>query len=66
MAIADGKITVEEGHVEIADLKVQADSKTWLKIASKEISSLWPVLTGKLKISGNPMQLVKFQNFIEN
>lgn len=66
VAIADGKITVEEGHEGIAGLKVVADSKTWLKIASKEISSLWPVLTGKLKISGNPMQLMKFQNCIEN
>lgn len=66
VAIADGKITVEEGQVEVADLKVVADSKTWLKIAGKEISSLWPVLTGKLKVSGNPMQLMKFQNCIEN
>ena len=64
--IAQGKITVEEGHVGIADLKVLADTNTWLKIASKEISSLWPAFTGKLKISGNPIQLMKFQNCIEN
>jgi putative sterol carrier protein len=66
VAIVERKILVEEGHAGIADLKVQADSKTWLKIAGREISSLWPVLTGKLKISGNPMLLMKFQNCIEN
>ncbi len=66
VAIAEGKIKVEEGHVGEAHLRVRADSKTWLKIASNEISPFWPVVTRKLKIRGNPMLLMKFQNCIEN
>ncbi len=64
--ITDAKLAVEEGHVEKADLKVRADSNAWLKIARKETSPLWPVLTGKLKIRGNPMLLMKFQDCIDN
>ncbi|VAX30738.1 Iron-sulfur cluster-binding protein [hydrothermal vent metagenome] len=66
VALAERKISVEEGHQGIADLKVEADTGTWLKIAGREISSFWPVLTRKLKISGNPMRLMQFQNCIEN
>lgn len=66
VVIADAKIKVEEGQVGEADLKVRADSQTWLKIAGKETSPLWPVLSGKLKISGNPMLLMKFQKCIDN
>jgi Fe-S-cluster-containing hydrogenase component 2/putative sterol carrier protein len=66
VAIAERKISVEEGHAGIADLKVAADTQTWLKIAGREISSFWPVLTRKLKVSGNPMLLMKFQDSIEN
>jgi putative sterol carrier protein/Fe-S-cluster-containing hydrogenase component 2 len=66
VAIVERKISVEEGHAKIADLKVEADTGTWLKIAGSEISSFWPVLTRKLKIKGNPLLLMKFQNCIEN
>jgi len=43
-----------------ADLAVRADTQAWLKIASRESSSLWPVLSGKLKIRGNPLRLMQF------
>jgi len=66
VTIDDARLEVQEGHVGKADLRVRADSRTWLKIAGKEISFFWPVLVGKLKISGNPMLLMKFQNCIEN
>lgn len=66
VAIADGRLEVREGQVGDAALRVWADSQTWLRIARKEISPLWPVVTGKLKISGNPRLLMKFQNCIDN
>jgi len=66
VAISDGRIKVEAGHIGEADLRVRADSKTWLKIAGREISPFWPVLTRKLKINGDPRLLFKFQNCIEN
>ncbi len=66
VAIADGRLEIQEGHVGDADLRVRADSQSWLKIARKEASPFWPVITGKLKISGNPMLLMKFQNCIDN
>ncbi len=64
--IANKRLEVHEGYVGNADLKVRADSEAWLKIARKEVSPLWPVLTGKIKITGNPMLLMKFQNCIDN
>ncbi|GJL78931.1 MAG: hypothetical protein NPINA01_19200 [Nitrospinaceae bacterium] len=66
VTVAGGKIAVQEGHEGNAGLKVLADTKTWLKIAGRQSSPLWPVLSGKLKIRGNPMRLMQFQNCIAN
>jgi putative sterol carrier protein/ferredoxin len=66
VSIANEKISLQEGHTGQADLVVRADTQAWLKIAGRESTPLWPVLTGKLKISGNPLLLMKFHNCIDN
>ncbi len=66
VSIGNEKISVQEGHTTQADLKVRADTQAWLKIAGRESTPLWPVVSGKLKIRGNPMLLMKFQNCIDN
>ncbi|MDA0691561.1 MAG: SCP2 sterol-binding domain-containing protein [Nitrospinae bacterium] len=64
--IVNGKLGMLEGHTGQADLGVRADTQAWLKIAGRESSPLWPVVSGKLKIRGNPLLLMKFQNCIAN
>ncbi|MCH8208873.1 MAG: SCP2 sterol-binding domain-containing protein [Nitrospinae bacterium] len=62
--INHGKVKVEDGAVPDADLRVVADSETWLRIVNKEILPLWPILTGRLKVRGNPLNLLRFQNCV--
>jgi Fe-S-cluster-containing hydrogenase component 2 len=66
VSIENQKLSVQEGHTGQADLGVRADTLAWLKIAGRESTPLWPVLSRKLKIRGNPLLLKKFQNCIDN
>ena len=58
--IVDQKLSVSEGHVGDADLKVKADSTTWLKFLSRERNLAWALLTLRIKLFGSPLWLVKF------
>jgi hypothetical protein len=58
--IHDRKLTVEEGHHGPADLKVTADSKTWLGFLAREKSLAWALLTLRIRLRGSPLLLVKF------
>jgi ferredoxin len=63
--IENGRVSVRQGRSLEADLRVKADSETWLGIVNKEVSSFWSLLTGKLKVKGNPLLLMKFQKWME-
>jgi epoxyqueuosine reductase QueG len=58
----DGQIQVMEGHVGKPNLKVQADAKTWVKLVNEEISTFKAIITGKLKVKGNPLLMNKFKS----
>ncbi|WP_010585749.1 SCP2 sterol-binding domain-containing protein [Schlesneria paludicola] len=58
--IRDGKLTVQEGHLGEADLRVSADSETWLGFLAKERSLLWALLTRRIRIKGSPRLLAAF------
>lgn len=58
--IADGKLTVEAGHRGQADLRVTADSETWLGFLAKEKSLVWALLRRKIRLKGSPKLLVAF------
>jgi ferredoxin len=60
--IRDKKIEILEGHVATADLKVKADSRTWLKFLAKETGIFKTIVTGKIKIKGSPKLLKAFGN----
>jgi putative sterol carrier protein len=60
VVIADKKIRVEEGHLEQADLRVTADSKTWLGILAQEKSLVWAIVTRRLRLKGSPLLLARF------
>ena len=58
--IADQTITVEPGHVGKANLRLTADSKTWISFLRKDIGLPRAMLTRKIKLSGNPKLLLAF------
>lgn len=53
-------VTVAPGHVDTADLRLTADSATWLKFLAKESGLVWPLLRGKIRIKGDPRLLLAF------
>jgi Fe-S-cluster-containing hydrogenase component 2 len=60
VTIRDGTLQVEEGHQGEADLRVTADSETWLGFLAKERSLLWALLRRRIRIQGSPRLLVSF------
>ena len=60
ITIRDGALQVQDGHQGEADLRVTADSETWLGFVAKERSLLWALLRRKIRIKGSPKLLVAF------
>jgi NAD-dependent dihydropyrimidine dehydrogenase PreA subunit len=60
VVIRDGTVQVKDGHEGEADLRVTADSGTWLGFLAKERSLLWALLRRKIRIKGSPKLLVAF------
>jgi Fe-S-cluster-containing hydrogenase component 2 len=60
VVIRDKTIRVEDGHVGSPDLRVTADSQTWVGFLRKERSLLWALLTRKIRLKGSPRLLVAF------
>jgi ferredoxin len=60
VVIRDGTLQVQDGHQGEADLRVTADSETWLGFLAKERSLLWALLRRKIRIKGSPKLLVTF------
>ena len=60
VVIRDKTIRVADGHEGTADLRLTADSETWLGFLAKERSLLWALLRRKIRIKGSPKLLVAF------
>jgi Fe-S-cluster-containing hydrogenase component 2 len=60
ISIRDGTLQVQDGHQGEADLRVTADSETWLGFLAKERSLLWALLRRRIRIKGSPRLLVAF------
>jgi alkyl sulfatase BDS1-like metallo-beta-lactamase superfamily hydrolase len=60
VTIRDGTLQVQDGHQGEADLRVTADSETWLGFLAKERSLLWALLRRRIRIQGSPKLLVAF------
>ena len=60
IVIGNGKLTVEPGLVGTCDLRVTADSQAWIKFVRKEWGLARLLLTGKLRLKGNPRWLLAF------
>lgn len=60
IVIRAGKITASEGWHDTPQLRVTADSATWLGFLAKEKSLPWALLTRRIKFHGNPRWLIAF------
>ena len=60
ISIREGTLQVHDGHQGNADLRVTADSETWLGFLAKERSLLWALLRRRIRIKGSPRLLVAF------
>ncbi|MEW6196899.1 MAG: SCP2 sterol-binding domain-containing protein [Bacteroidota bacterium] len=58
--IKDKKIQVMKDHSGNADIKITADSRTWLKFLAKEKNIFFALLMRKIKIKGSPKLLLSF------
>ena len=58
--IRDKTIRVIDGHVGVPDLRVTADSQTWVGFVRKERSLVWALLTRRIRLKGSPRLLVAF------
>jgi hypothetical protein len=60
VTIQEGTLQVQDGHHGEADLRVTADSETWLGFVAKERSLLWALLRRRIRIKGSPKLLIAF------
>jgi ferredoxin len=60
VVIRDQTLRVADGHEGTADLRLTADSETWLGFLAKERSLVWALLRRTIRIKGSPRLLVRF------
>lgn len=60
ITIADKRIDIQEGHNGVPNLRVTADTATWLGFVAGERSLPWALLTFRIRLKGSPLWLVKF------
>src|SRR6267143_430144 len=60
VAIHDKTLQVSEGHTGEANLRMTADSQTWLRFLRKEANLVWALLRRKVQIQGSPRLLLSF------
>jgi ferredoxin/putative sterol carrier protein len=59
--ISDEQLNIEEGHAGKPDLRIRADSETWIRMLNEEISLFMALATRKIKLKGSPLHLKKFK-----
>ncbi|PSB27252.1 SCP2 sterol-binding domain-containing protein [Stenomitos frigidus] len=60
VTIQDQTVQIEDGHNGTANLKITADSETWLRFLAKEYNLIWALLQRKIRINGSPKLLQAF------
>ncbi len=53
-------LQVSEGHSGVADLRLTADSQTWLRFLRKEANLVWTLMRRKIQLQGSPRLLLWF------
>jgi Fe-S-cluster-containing hydrogenase component 2 len=60
VVIRDRTITVQPGHVGEPQVRIRADSVTWLGFVAKEKNLLWAILRGKIRVRGSLRLMAAF------
>lgn len=60
VVIRNKTLQVSEGHTGTANLRIIADSETWLRFLLKEANLVWALLRRKIRIQGSPRLLLAF------
>jgi ferredoxin len=60
ITIRSGTLDVQDGHHGEPNLRMTADSDTWLGFLAKERSLLWALLRRRIRIKGSPRLLMAF------
>jgi Fe-S-cluster-containing hydrogenase component 2 len=60
VSIRNGMLLVQDDHQGKANLRLTADSETWLGFLAKERSLLWALLRRRIRIKGSPKLLIAF------
>jgi ferredoxin len=58
--VKDKSLEVRDGHHGKRDLLVTADARSWIRFLDKEISILFCLTTGKIRLRGSPKLLAAF------
>ena len=58
--IDDGKLLVKQGHEGVADLRIRADTRTWLAFLRKDTSIVSALVRRKIRLRGSPKLLLAF------
>jgi len=60
VVIQNKTLQVSEGHTGTPNLRLIADSQTWLRFLRKEANLVWALLRRKIRIQGSPRLLLAF------
>ncbi len=60
VVIQNRTLQVSEGHTGAANLRLTADSETWLRYLRKEANLAWALLRRRFRIQGSPRLLLDF------
>ena len=60
IVVKDKALSVSDGHVGVPDLRIEADSQTWVRFLNKEMSIARGLLTRKIRLKGSPRLLAAF------
>jgi hypothetical protein len=61
VTVHEGQLSVEDGLLNKPNLKIIADSETWLGILAGERNLLWALITRRVRLQGNPKWLLAFK-----
>ena len=60
VVIRNKTVQVSDGHTGMPNLRMIADSQTWLRFLRKEANLVWALLRRKIRIHGSPRLLLAF------
>ena len=61
VVISNKTLEVSDGHMGTANLRIIADSETWLRFLREEANLVWALLRRKVQIHGSPRLLLAFK-----